>query len=510
MGSALADRLLASSASPHSTPPPDSAAGKRCSYRFAFLLLLLLAPCVLPLTEAAYAPGRAKSRNAYATMIYMGTPRDYEFYVAARVMLNSLARLDVNADRVMIASDDVPVKWLDTLRNENVTVLTVKDIDNPYKNQPKFDKRFISTLNKLYAWTLTKYDRVVMLDADNLFMRAPDELFRCGNFCASFINPCIFHTGLFVLEPSWDTYDDMRNELEKGRENADGADQGFLSSYFDHLLEAPLFNPSQLPSEGGRLTGNHRLPMGYQMDASYFYLKLKWPRTRSNLSVVTFPSVPMLKPWYWWSWPVLPLGLEWHNKKLETIGYAAERTFMIAASIFSVATLVIGTIIRRRNPTCDRPPMKCLGRGACSEQSLSCHPVVLKAILLASMVASFAIPFYVIPTTVHPLMGWGVFLLSSLGFLVVLLCVFPALAVLPVVTPWLCVVGALVVLAFPYYNDGIMRALAIGVFAFLASPWFWKAVLEVMRTADLVPDREPLMGWTAIRSDPQSELMKLC
>jgi alpha-N-acetylglucosamine transferase len=79
-------------------------------------------------------------------------------------------------------------------------VKVVNDIPNPYINKPKFDKRFIFTLNKMYAWSLTEYERVVMLDADNLFLRAPDELFQCGEFCAAFINPCIFHTGLFVLK----------------------------------------------------------------------------------------------------------------------------------------------------------------------------------------------------------------------------------------------------------------------------------------------------------------------
>lgn len=66
--------------------------------------------------------------------------------------------------------------------------------------QDNFDNRFKLTLNKLYAWNLVDYDRVVMLDADNLFLQKTDELFQCGQFCAVFINPCIFHTGLFVLQ----------------------------------------------------------------------------------------------------------------------------------------------------------------------------------------------------------------------------------------------------------------------------------------------------------------------
>lgn len=85
-------------------------------------------------------------------------------------------------------------------QEDGAKVERVPDLNNPYKDQPNFDKRFKLTLNKLYAWNLTRYDRVIMLDADNLFLQKTDELFQCGQFCAAFINPCIFHTGLFVLQ----------------------------------------------------------------------------------------------------------------------------------------------------------------------------------------------------------------------------------------------------------------------------------------------------------------------
>lgn len=56
-----------------------------------------------------------KAKNAYATMMYVGTPRDYEFYIAIRVLLKSLARLNVEADLVVIASIDVPNRWVRAL-----------------------------------------------------------------------------------------------------------------------------------------------------------------------------------------------------------------------------------------------------------------------------------------------------------------------------------------------------------------------------------------------------------
>ena len=79
----------------------------------AVLLLFLFAAAAAAAAEKVSATTRRK--NAYATMMYMGTPRDYEFYVATRVMLRSLVRLGVNADLVVIASLDVPLRWIRAL-----------------------------------------------------------------------------------------------------------------------------------------------------------------------------------------------------------------------------------------------------------------------------------------------------------------------------------------------------------------------------------------------------------
>ncbi|ERN05996.1 hypothetical protein AMTR_s00143p00084910 [Amborella trichopoda] len=47
--------------------------------------------------------------NVYASMMYMGMPTDYEFYVALRFMLRSLKQLKVEADLMVTASKDVPL-----------------------------------------------------------------------------------------------------------------------------------------------------------------------------------------------------------------------------------------------------------------------------------------------------------------------------------------------------------------------------------------------------------------
>lgn len=79
------------------------------SAAMAVAALLVLA---VGASEAAEKKGR---NHAYAAMMYMGTPRDYEFYVATRVLMRSLAKFAVDADRVVIASADVPPRWVQTM-----------------------------------------------------------------------------------------------------------------------------------------------------------------------------------------------------------------------------------------------------------------------------------------------------------------------------------------------------------------------------------------------------------
>lgn len=155
----------------------------------------------------------------------------------------------------------------------------------------------------------------------------------------------------------------MLNELKIGRDNPDGADQGFIGSYFPNLLDQKMFHP---PLNNTKLDGTYRLPLGYQMDASYYCernifhissyskiysrlenssvirinlvaiicswvgfvfiviiisdLRLRWNVPCRPNSVITFPGAPWLKPWYWWAWPVLPLGIQWHESRRQTLG----------------------------------------------------------------------------------------------------------------------------------------------------------------------------------------------
>eukprot|EP00249_Psilotum_nudum_P019936 c27485_g2_i2 orf=25-537(-) len=152
----------------------------------------------------------------------------------------------------------------------------------------------------------------------------------------------------------------------------------------------------------------------------------------------------------------------------------------------------------------------CLCRCICGSQFSLLYPFIIKVLALLTMVGSFVIPFFIVPRTIHPIMGWVVFLLGSLCLLVVNIIVLQ-LPVLFVLTPWIGIIGALLVLSFPFYSNGVVRAIIIGVYAFFVSPFVWWGAKEISASIDVNAERESLRSWANLRSEPQQcELMKLC
>lgn len=191
--------------------------------------------------------------------------------------------------------------------------------------------------------------------------------------------------------------------------------------------------------------------------------------------------------------------------------YDTETPILIAESLFYIATMFFAIIIRQRCAFCEKGSLmkSCFGRGPCAEKRL-CHPWAIKLTVLALVAGSFLLPAYLVPTTVHPFMGWGVLLLGSLSFLTVVINLFQ-LPVLPVLTPWIGGIGALLVLGSPFYTNGIMRGVGIGIYAAMATPFVWWAAKRVNAVVDVRAQWEPLMAWTSVRSEPASEtLMKIC
>lgn len=327
----------------------------------ALLALLLLA--VTTCTGMAAAEGkmgvvpgeRPPSRFAYVTVHYEGTSRDAEYVLGIQVLMQSIKLTETPYDLVVLASDSVTERSKRLFREIGCRVLDVTNIENPFIGGTLRNKNFIYTLNKLHVWNLLQYERVVYLDADNVLVRNADELFLCGAFCAVFMNPCHFHTGLLVVTPSADEYQRLLGGLGKV-ESFDGADQGFLSSMYSKMLrKAELFTPTsalamaqlkRLRDDGDAVDEDQdeqiampdgmRLPVGYNINHKYFYEQYHWklfylrhfasmtsPISPVKVVVesarpipaltVGFPMAPVLKPWYWWASFFMDLHAVWQD-----------------------------------------------------------------------------------------------------------------------------------------------------------------------------------------------------
>eukprot|EP00897_Mesotaenium_endlicherianum_P000651 jgi/Mesen1/10587/ME000085S09925 len=322
-----------------------------------------------PMLAGSVAPPVLR-QNAYATIMHCGTIRDYDFLIALRVMLKTLVRTKPEANIVVFISKTCPEHYKEIYAGDGLRVLPVDNMRNPYK------ERFTHALNKLLAWRLEEYNRVVMLDVDNVFLRNADELFQCGEFCAVFVNPCFFHTGLFVLKTAlW---------LPNGR------------SPLQCVQEVEL---------AVRAQQRECIPEPAVLQALVL-VGLALP--------TTWPHLARLAPQHHWAhtrWRhpslFLPLALARLSK------YGAELTTALLQAMAYGLLLAASAALRHRFSVVDRAAAirLLLRKGPCASKGglLSlCYLWASKAAIVGLATIGFLfVPIYFVPPFIHPFFEWG-------------------------------------------------------------------------------------------------------
>jgi len=230
--------------------------------------------------------------------------------------------------------------------------------------------------------------------------------------------------------------------------------------------------------------------------------------------VITYPGASWLKPWYWWSWPVLPLGISWHRQRLDTIGYYINIHFFLQINfhyfgfyisldpslyiyhrrydeevpvvvIEAVIYLMIVVIAKFRGFFLNSKGY--FYRGPDREHCR--HPVIVRSLGISCLLGGYLIPCFLIPKTIHPVWGWGLYLLGSLSLIYSTIKAYPV-PVLAAFTPWMGIFGVLLVMAYPEYPDGVVRAISVFVYTVVATPLAWSAIIKVARSLDCSIDKE--------------------
>jgi len=384
--------------------------------KFLFLFLAVFA-IIVPFCNAS-------KREAYITLVYGNT-----FGLPARVMFQSLKETGTLKELAAVVTPDVDKNSRQKLINLGVTVIDIPIVKNPYARLPHYQERFDKVLSKLYMWNLTEYDTLVSIDADTLVFQNVDELFSCGEFCAAFINPTKFNSGVMVLKPNKQVFSNMMEKLASGLESFDSGDQGFLNSFFPKLLDAPVFD-GNLSRNSANATMK-RLASTYHSDHLLYYPKLKWDPVKP--AVVEFIGLPLLKPWQWWSYAVMDLSHVWNQYRNRLPEHASDRSHdaWIMRVLVLLPLVLIGaafTIFWHLRSTVSRYMCAFLS----NRSFISVHTVTMAAGVtgLFMYLISALLPFYVIPQTAPVAWAWGVWFLWTYSILSIFFGAFCAMCYL--------------------------------------------------------------------------------
>ncbi|KAL0005454.1 hypothetical protein SO802_013015 [Lithocarpus litseifolius] len=264
--------------------------------------LLAVVFFVLVLISIQSKPSLGSSDEAYATLLYGD-----EFLLGVRVLGKSIRDTGSRKDMVVLISDGVSEFAQKLLEADGWIVEKISLLANPNQVRPK---RFWGVYTKLKIFNLTKYKKVVYLDADTIVVKSIEDLFKCGKFCANLKHSERLNSGVMVVEPSETLFSDMMSKV-KTLFSYTGGDQGFLNSYYTGFPNAHVFEPN-LPIDSRSVPEMQRLSTLYNADVGLYMLANKWMVNESELRVIHYTLGP-LKPWDWWtSWLLKPVDV-WQN-----------------------------------------------------------------------------------------------------------------------------------------------------------------------------------------------------
>lgn len=213
----------------------------------------------VPATDGVAPSGPAGSRHAFVTLV---TNADYA--MGATALGRSIRLTGTEADIVvlhtsgvdpsallpliqfgcrLVATDLLPLSAAFNERHARRTIHSAAPFIKGRK--PDFHSP-LDNFCKLRLWQLTEYDCCIFIDADALVLKNIDRYFGYPEFSAApnvYENLADFHrlnSGVFVANPSLQTYDSMLTRLDQPDAFWPRTDQTFLQNFFPDWHGLPV------------------------------------------------------------------------------------------------------------------------------------------------------------------------------------------------------------------------------------------------------------------------------
>jgi glycogenin glucosyltransferase len=207
------------------------------------------------------------------------------YALGALVVAQSLRKVGTQRSLVVLISktlSDLLKRTLATTFDEVILVEELNSNDSEHLNLLSRPELGV-TFTKINCWLLEKYSKCVFLDADVVVLQPIDDLFEREEFSAAPDAgwPDCFNSGVFVYQPSKETFNKLAQFASQQNASFDGGDQGLLNAFFSNWRSSDI---------------SRHLPFTYNVTSNTFYSYVPAvTQFRNDIRVVHFAGA--LKPW---------------------------------------------------------------------------------------------------------------------------------------------------------------------------------------------------------------------
>jgi glycogenin glucosyltransferase len=207
------------------------------------------------------------------------------YALGALVVAQSLRKVGTQRSLVVLISKtltDLLKRTLATTFDEVILVEELNSNDSEHLNLLSRPELGV-TFTKINCWLLEKYSKCVFLDADVVVLQPIDDLFEREEFSAAPDAgwPDCFNSGVFVYQPSKETFNKLAQFASQQNASFDGGDQGLLNAFFSNWRSSDI---------------SRHLPFTYNVTSNTFYSYVPAvTQFRNDIRVVHFAGA--LKPW---------------------------------------------------------------------------------------------------------------------------------------------------------------------------------------------------------------------